>query len=250
MDHLKKFLITISYDGSSFCGWQSQANSQAIQPLIEKALSMLLRHDVKISGSGRTDTGVHAVMQTAHFETPLIIDPVNLLYRLNAVLPIAIRIYDIKQVPHDFHARYSVIQKTYRYLVYNHPIMDPFLINKAWHIPYFLDLELIKKGCKSLEGEHDFKAFAAKNNQGVASVDSVRHLISFEMTQEGSLITFELSAKGFLYKMVRNLVGCVIEIGAKKKDLSIIEKAFDTQDRSLIGMTAPAHGLYLQKVIY
>lgn len=250
MDHLKKFLITISYDGSSFCGWQSQSNSQAIQPLIEKALSMLLRHEVKISGSGRTDTGVHAVMQTAHFETPLNFDSENLLYRLNAVLPIAIRIYDIKQVPNDFHARYSVKQKTYRYLVYNNKIIDPFLINKAWHVPYFLDLDLIKKGCKNLEGEHDFKAFAAKNNQGVASVDSIRHLCAFHIEKEGSLITFELSAKGFLYKMVRNLVGCVIEIGSKKKDPSVIDKAFACHDRSLIGMTAPAHGLYLQKVIY
>lgn len=250
MENKQKFLIKISYDGTSFAGWQVQKNGPAIQPLIEKALKTILRHEVKIAGSGRTDTGVHALMQTAHFETDINIDCDNLIYRLNALLPKAICIYEILQVPLDFHARYSVKEKTYKYIIYNHPIMDPFLINKAWHIPYCLDLDLIRQACQKLMGHHDFKAFAAKNTQGVASVDSFRDLTSFTMHTEGEKIIFALTAKGFLYKMVRNLVGCVIEIGAKKLALAVIDEAFETKNRSLVGMTAPAHGLYLEKVIY
>lgn len=250
MESKKKFLIKISYDGSSYSGWQSQANGQAIQPVIEKALSTLLRHEVKISGSGRTDTGVHAEMQTAHFETLNNFEPENLIYRLNAILPASIRIYHISCVDPTFHARYSVKQKTYKYIVYNHPIMDPFLLGKAWHIPYKLDQSLVLKACLSLSGEHDFKAFAAKNNQGVASVDSVRNLTQFSATFNGSQIIFELKCKGFLYKMVRNLVGCVVDIAAGKLDIAVIDQAFKSGNRSLVGMTAPAHGLYLQLVEY
>lgn len=250
MDEKQKFLITLSYEGTSFAGWQSQNNAQAIQPLIEKNLKILLRDDIKISGSGRTDAGVHAMMQTAHFETNKMIDPENLIYRLNALLPSSIRIYAITPVLKNFHARYSVKEKTYRYIIYNHPIMDPFLINKAWHIPYKLDLDLMKQACQKLEGEHDFKAFAAKNTQGVASIDSVRTLCLFSMQIEGEKIIFDLSAKGFLYKMVRNLIGCVVEIGSKKLDLEVIDEAFKTKNRSLVGQTAPACGLYLQNILY
>jgi tRNA pseudouridine38-40 synthase len=250
MTSQKKFLLKISYDGTSFAGWQTQNNSLAIQAIIEEHLSMLLRATIKIEGSGRTDAGVHALEQTAHFVNEYDIDTSNLVYRLNCVLPKSVRILSLEEVPLDFHARYSTVKKTYLYKIYNSPIMDPFLLKKVWHISYPLDLEIMKKAMKKLEGTHDFKAFAAKNNQGVASVDSVRTLDSFSVNANDSLLEFELTSKGFMYKMVRNLVGCIVEIGSHKLELDAIDEAFQSGYRYLIGQTAPACGLYLKKVYY
>jgi tRNA pseudouridine38-40 synthase len=250
MTYQKKILIKIAYEGTTFAGWQSQKNSQAIQPLIAQKLSVILRHPVKLEGSGRTDSGVHALCQMAHFETIEEVNLDNLIYRLNALLPPSIRILSIQEVDRDFHARFSVKKKTYKYLIYNDAILDPFFINKAWHISFKLDVELMKQAALKLQGLHDFKAFAAKNTEGTASFDSVRTLDRFDIFQEGPLIICELTSKGFLYKMVRNLVGCVVEIGSKKLPLETIDQAFETSSRHLIGQTAQACGLYLKKVEY
>ena len=268
MEDKKKYLLTITYDGSSFAGWQTQSNGLAIQALIEDKLKTVLRDPTPIFGSGRTDSGVHALAQTAHFETTVTLDPYNLRHRLNSLLPQTIRILDIFEVPSPFHARFSVKQKTYRYLIVHDKTHDPFLINKAWHVSHFLlngkkrsgnttsnyiitlDYEKMKQACDKLKGLHDFKAFAAKNSEGTASKDSIRDLIGFDLIKENNRLIFELSSKGFLYKMVRNLIGTVIEIGAGKLELDVIDSAFNTGLRSGLGATAPACGLYLKSVEY
>ena len=250
MEDKKKYLLTITYDGSSFAGWQTQSNGLAIQALIEDKLKTVLRDPTPIFGSGRTDSGVHALAQTAHFETTVTLDPYNLRHRLNSLLPQTIRILDIFEVPSPFHARFSVKQKTYRYLIVHDKTHDPFLINKAWHVSYPLDYEKMKQACDKLKGLHDFKAFAAKNSEGTASKDSIRDLIGFDLIKENNRLIFELSSKGFLYKMVRNLIGTVIEIGAGKLELDVIDSAFNTGLRSGLGATAPACGLYLKSVEY
>ncbi len=250
MEDKKKYLLTITYDGSSFAGWQTQSNGLAIQALIEEKLKTILREPTPIFGSGRTDSGVHALAQTAHFETSITLDPYNLRHRLNALLPQTIRILDIFEVLSPFHARFSVKQKTYRYLIVHDKTHDPFLLNKAWHVSYPLDYEKMKNACDKLKGLHDFKAFAAKNTEGTASKDSIRDLIGFDLIKENNLLIFELSSKGFLYKMVRNLIGTVIEIGAGKLELDVIDSAFNTGSRSMLGATAPACGLYLKSVEY
>jgi tRNA pseudouridine38-40 synthase len=250
MDTQKKFLIKIAYQGQAFAGWQTQHNGLAIQTLIEDKLKLFLKHPVSMTGSGRTDAGVHALGQTAHFITDSMLDEKTILYKLNQLLPSSVRILEIKRVDMDFHARFDVIKKTYRYQIFNEKIMSPFDMQTHWHIPYALNLDLMKQACNKLIGTHDFKAFAAKNTQGVASVDSVRHLEAFELLIEGPYIHFELTSKGFLYKMVRNLVGSVIEIGLEKKPLSIIDDALKTGNRSLLGATAPPEGLFLKEVIY
>lgn len=246
----QKILLKVAYDGTHFAGWQVQDNGPSIQRLIEEKLSMILRHHVTIHGSGRTDSGVHALGQTAHFETTKTLDYEELVYRLNCVLPLSIRILEAKQVDKDFHARFSVVKKTYLYKIHHDVIADPFNRLSHWHISYPLDYDLIQTACDKLKGLHDFKAFAAKNTQGPASVDSIRRLEDFKMIPSDHKLYFELTAKGFLYKMVRNLVGCVIDIGSKKLDLECIDEAFKTGNRTLVGATAPACGLYLKEVFY
>lgn len=246
----KKFLIKIAYHGKSFAGWQTQHNGLAIQTLIEEKLKIFLKHPVTVIGSGRTDAGVHALAQSAHFETDNSIDAQTILFKLNQLLPGSIRILEIKEVPLSFHARFDVIKKTYRYQIFNEKVLNPFDFQTHWHIPYLLDKNQMTQALSKLIGTHDFKAFAAKNTQGVASVDSIRHLEAFDMICDGPYLYFELTSKGFLYKMVRNLVGCVIEIGLGKKNLSVIDKALQSGDRSLVGATAPPEGLFLKEVIY
>lgn len=250
MDKDQKFLMTIAYHGALYAGWQTQSNSLAIQDLIEQKLSVILRQPVAVYGSGRTDSGVHALAQTAHFTTTRSITPYRLQHQLNSTLPPSIRIVSISPVDPKFHARFSVKQKTYLYQIWHGPIMNPFLEGLAWHINGPLDRSLMEQAIQKLIGIHDFKAFAAKNSVGPASVDGVRHLSQLSMIYKDELLSFELSCNGFLYKMVRNLVGCLVGIGSKKLCLDAIDNAFNTGSRAVVGMTAPAHGLFLKKVSY
>lgn len=242
------YKLTISYDGTRFSGWQVQPNGISVQALLQDAFNTVLREKIMITGAGRTDAGVHAHGQTAHFHFDKPLDLPKLQHSINALLPDDIRLMEIKEVSDDFHSRYSALSKEYHYqidLTYN-----PFNRFYSWWVPYKIDIDLLKAALKKYEGEHDFKGFANENEKGVAAHDSKRRMIKCELIQNGAQLTIVYIADGFLYKMARNLTGTAIDIARGYLPLNTIDDIFDTQDRKKGGQAAPAHGLFLYKVNY
>jgi len=245
---LAVYKLTIAYDGTNYGGWQVQPNSIGIQTLIQKALETVLREKIDLTGAGRTDSGVHALAQTAHIKTEQRIDLSKLIYSVNALLPSDIRVLKIEERDDAFHARYSAIGKVYRYRI--DTIYDPFNRLYSWHVGYKLDLKLMQDALNKMLGTHDFKGFANESHAGAAAHDSVRTLKRAELIQEGSELSLWFEADGFLYKMVRNLVGTAVDVSRGQLPLDAIDKVFETLDRSKGGQAAPAHGLTLMRVDY
>ncbi|MBM7542811.1 tRNA pseudouridine(38-40) synthase TruA [Amphibacillus cookii] len=244
-----RMLATVSYDGTAYAGYQVQPNQTTIQSTIEAALRQIHKgKSVKIVASGRTDAGVHAIGQTFHFDSHLAIPPANWKKALNAVLPNDIVIKNVMTVTDDFHARYDVCQKTYRYVVLNAEDLDPFTRNYSYHIKRHLDIEAINKACSYLLGEHDFTAFCAANHNVKGSM--VREIYQACCVKEANLVTFTFSGNGFLYNMVRIIVGTLIEVGLGERTIDAFRNVIESLDRSYAGKTAPAQGLYLQEVQY
>ncbi len=242
--------LIIAYDGTPFGGWQAQKNSVAIQSLIEKAISTVLREQVSLTGSGRTDAGVHAQGQSAHFETTMSFDIKRLLLSLNALLPEQIRLLSVQQVSDDFHARYHATGKIYHYRLHLDKTPDPFKRLYSWHIPYQLNLDLLHQSAALFLGTHDFKSFANEAHEGSAAKDAVRTLKRLDIVKEPGGMRLEFEGDGFLYKMVRNLTGTLIDIARGKRQIEEIPEMLMAKDRRRAGTTAPAHGLCLMQVFY
>ena len=241
-----KYKITIAYDGTEYGGWQVQPNAVSIQSLIQKALATILRTPVDLTGSGRTDAGVHALGQTAHF----IADQIDLektLASLNGLLPSDIRILSLEPVSEDFHARYSASSKVYRYHLHLDRIPDPFKRRFAYHVPHPVDIALLQRTATHFLGTHDFTSFA---NVGSTFDDAIRTLYRLDVIEEKGGIALELEGDGFLYKMVRNLVGTLLDVTAGKIDSAEIPAILAAKDRKTAGRAAPAHGLFLVTVKY
>jgi len=247
---MPKYKALISYDGSSFSGWQSQINSLSVQDLIEKALATILRVPMEIIGSGRTDAGVHALGQVGHFITEKEIETEKVLYSLNSLLPKEIRILDISEAPEDFHARYSATGKIYHYHLHLDPIMDPFKRKYALHLQHKLDIAELKAAASLFVGTHDFSSFANQQSQGSASLDAVRTLHRLDVIEQPGGIRLEFEGTGFLYKMVRNIVGTLLEVGGGKRLSHEIPYILSAKDRKKAGRAAEPHGLFLVKVFY
>lgn len=233
------YKILISYEGTLYSGWQVQPNGISIQQLLQEAASTILRHPVQITGSGRTDAGVHATGQIAHIQEKTL--PEQFLLQMNGILPPDIRVKSMEKVDADFHARYSAVGKIYHYHVTLGPIDDPFRRRFALHWPYPFDLDAIRKTAHKLVGTHNFTSFA---NEGGSAKDKVRTLKRCDLIEEEHGVRFELEANGFLYKMVRNIVGTLLE---QQGDISAILAA---KDRKAAGKAAKPHGLFLVKVLY
>ena len=245
-----KFKITIAYDGTRFGGWQVQPNSISIQALIEEALKTALRKDIAVTGAGRTDAGVHARGQVAHFEAPSTID-LALLYRsLNGILPEEIRILSIEPISSDFHARYSAISKEYHYHVHLGWTLDPFKRLYAYHHPFPLNVDQIEIACKAFIGTHDFTSFANEASKGSAAKNPIRTLHRLDLCHELGGFRLEFEGNGFLYKMVRNITGTLLDVGRGKLTPEQIPHLFETRDRRQMSSTAPPSGLFLVKVNY
>ncbi len=238
------YKMTIAYDGTAYAGFQSQPNSPSIQTTIEKALSILLREKISIIGASRTDAGVHALGQVAHFTAPHL----PLLYSLNALLPPDIRILTIEEVPPTFHARYSALRKTYYYHLALHP--DPFRRNISLNLKMKLDLNRLKTGAAYFLGTHDFTSFSNKAGRGCAKNKPIKTLYRLDLIEEGDRIRLEFEADGFLYKMVRNIVGTLLEVARGALSPHTIPKILQEKSRRLAGPTAPPHPLFLIKVDY
>lgn len=245
---VRNIKLTLEYDGSAFFGFQRQPHHPTIQEALEKALSKVLNQKTKITAaSGRTDSGVHALEQVVNFKTKSPRKLQEIQKGLNAYLPKAVAVLKVEEMPPNFHARYSAKLKTYEYLIWNHPVRSPLKAKWAWHFREPLSIGLMKKAARLLIGRHDFKAFTAS---GGSAAKTIRTLKKIQITKQGSLIRFQFGADGFLYHMVRNIVGTLTDIGIGKISPKEIETILKGQDRKKAGATAPAEGLTLLQVQY
>ena len=248
---LYRFKLVIAYDGTHYSGWQVQKTGTGVQQKIEEALRQLFQADIRLHSSSRTDTGVHALGMVAHCEIPperFKMPDEKLLLAINAHLPPDIRIVSARRCPANFHARFDASGKEYRYMVWNHPSMNPLLRHQAWHVPQPLALPAMRKAAEYFLGKHDFKSFAANRNYEMET--TVRTLNRCEVRRTGSLLTFTIEGDGFLYKMCRGIVGTLVQVGQGKFFPTVIGGMLEHKDRRVAGMTAPAHGLVLWKVFY
>jgi tRNA pseudouridine38-40 synthase len=240
------YLLTIAYDGTAYGGWQIQNNSVSIQATIQSALTTALRQPLTLIGASRTDAGVHAHAQRAHFQTAHPIDPHALRASLAGLLPLDIRVLEIDEVPHTFHARYDAAGKIYHYHCNLSPVADPFTPH-ALHLRTPLDLALIRQAIPYFIGTHCFTSFT---NVGGAALTHIRTIKRLDLIEEGHLLRFEFEGDGFLYKMVRNIVGTLLEVGRGKLEPKAIGAIFSALDRKRAPAAAPAHALFLIEVHY
>ncbi|HEY4254726.1 MAG TPA: tRNA pseudouridine(38-40) synthase TruA [Chlamydiales bacterium] len=245
-----RYLLTIAYDGTAYAGWQVQSNATAIQPLIQKALEIVLRHPLDLTGAGRTDSGVHAIGQTAHFDTEISFHETKFLLSLNALLPPDIRIFSIQPVTPRFHARYDALGKIYQYHIHLDKVFDPFTLPYRFHLLDAIERDRLFEGAPLFLGTRDFVSFANEAHKGTAAHDSVRTLKRFDVIEEKGGVRLELEADGFLYKMVRNLVGTLLDFAKRKISAPQIEEIFAAKDRQKAGPAVPPQGLFLVKVHY
>ncbi len=242
-----RILITLSYDGTDFCGYQIQPNKRTVEEELENALENLLGKKVKTVASGRTDSGVHALNQKVHFDSDANIPPKKYVEALNALLPNDVKVISSKKVKSDFNARYSAKNKTYRYSLYLGKVENPMISRYKTHYRYLLDIEKIKSACRIIEGEHDFKCFLAS---GSSVKDTVRTIYSIKIIKKGNSLDFYVKGNGFLYNMVRIIVGTLIAVGEDRLSLEDLDTALKTGNRKLVGKTMPAKGLTLYSVTY
>ena len=240
--------LTLEYDGSRFFGFQRQEGRPTIQAALEGALSKLFNRPMKIAAAaGRTDAGVHAAGQIVNFKTDSALPPEKIRKGLNAFLPKEIAVKRAEEVARDFHARYSARSKTYEYRVLNSDVRSPLVNGRAYHYRHPLDLGRMRKAVGKLLGQRDFKSFQAA---GSSAKSSVRHVRRFAITQSKGLVLFTIEANGFLYHMVRNLVGTLLEVGRGNLSLNDLQTLTQKRDRTLAGPTVPAAGLTLVSVRY
>ncbi len=239
------FRCTIAYDGTAYGGWQRQPNAVTVQELLEKALAQLAGCPVVVHGSGRTDAGVHARAQVASFVAPLYHPLATICRALNANLPTDIRVRQVRTVSATFHARFSATSKEYRYQIDCGTVADPFLRHYAWHHPQPLDVSAMRRAARILKGPHDFTALAAKSER-----QPVRTISKLSIIPRGSLLTIAVTADGFLYKMVRSIVGALVKVGERRLTVEELRSVLEGRKRTALIATAPAHGLFLWRVTY
>ena len=239
--------LVIHYDGTDYHGWASQPETATIQGTIEETVEKLTGQGVKVSGSSRTDAGVHALGQVAH--VALMDCPVpteNFLNALNNLLPNDIAIVDVCEMPDDFDAISDTLEKRYDYLINTGPIR-PVLVRNQWHRLGSLDIQKMQAAAERLVGAHDFKSFASAADQRESSV---RTITRCEVEQDGDILKISVQADGFLYNMVRNIVGTLVEVGRGRWEAEYIEEILVAKDRSAAGPIAPACGLCLMEIFY
>lgn len=247
---MRNIKLVLEYNGSTFFGFQKQPGRPTIQEVLEKALSGFFDRKMKIAAaSGRTDTGVHAEGQVINFKTASTHKLWQIQKGLNALLPPPVVVKEIEEVPLDFHARYSVRSKVYEYRVWNHPCRSPLIAGRAFHAPYSLSIAGMRKAAKAFIGKHDFRSFTsvAAMKKGSSCLRTIKR---FQIKRQGHLILMHVEADGFLYHMIRNMAGTLLEVGRGRRKPGDIAAILKAKDRRLAGMTAPSEGLTLIRVIY
>lgn len=244
---LRRILLTISYDGTAYAGWQRQLNAMAVQQRVEEALRRLTGEPIVVTGASRTDAGVHALGQRAHFDTASRITAERFPYAMNACLPRDIRVLAGAEVDGRFHARFDAKGKQYAYRIHNARYASALYRNLTAHVPVPLNVAAMRQALPILLGTHDFAAFQAS---GGTAKKTVRTLESAELIQDGEELTLRIRGNAFLYNMVRIIAGTLVEIGKGKLTGECFQTALNTGDRLALGPTAPACGLELTRVFY
>ena len=244
---MRNIKLTIEYDGKDFNGWQKQPNKLNIQGTIEQAIKNITGEEVELNASGRTDAGVHALGQVANFKTNSQIPIEKFAIAINSRLKKSIIIINAEEVDERFHSRLTCKRKTYRYIINNSIEGSAIYRNLETHIPQKLDINKMEKALKYFEGEHDFKAFKAS---GTSSKNSVRTIYKTNIYKENNRIYIELTGNGFLYNMVRIIVGTLVEVGLGKIEPEKIQDIIKSKKRENAGKTLPPNGLYLVNVEY
>lgn len=246
---MKRFKCITEYDGAGFSGFQIQPKKRTIQGEIERALMTIhKRKRVRIHASGRTDTGVHAKRQVFHFDSQLNLLEEDWKRALNALLPKDIYICQVVEVSPSFHSRFDAIEKEYRYFVLNTKECDVFKRNYAYYTSLTFNIEMIQQACQLFQGKHDFTSFCS--SRSTVKGDKVRTLYEVTCMKNGDMIEFRLRGDGFLYNMVRIIIGTLLDVGLGKISLHDIKQMFESKDRTVVGRTMPPEGLYLWNVIY
>ncbi|CAL1329072.1 tRNA pseudouridine(38-40) synthase TruA [Candidatus Providencia siddallii] len=246
-NNIKKIALGIEYNGSNYHGWQIQQNIKSIQSYIEKALSKFSNESIVVFCAGRTDAGVHALGQVIHFETTVIRKEISWVIGVNTYLPNDISVRWCKFVDKDFHSRYNAIARRYCYIIFNERSRPAILFNKVTHYYFKLNEKLMHEAAQYLIGEQDFSSFKSVKCQ---SKSSYRNILYANVNRYGSYIIIDIKANAFFYHMVRNIVGCLLEIGSCNKSINWINKLIKLKDRKKCASTAKPEGLYLVNVEY
>lgn len=247
-----RYKITFAYDGTNFAGFQVQPHERTVEQTLQIAVNKIAKKPTPplgVYGSGRTDAGVHALAQVAHFDLPFDIPGDSLRRALNSILPLDILVKDAQQVSSEFHARYNAHHKRYRYRVSQGEFVDPFKRNYTAHFKYPLDVARMQQACQDLVGEHDFTSFVAAGSQTKSKVRTIFDARVWRDEHDQEII-FEFSGNGFLYNQVRIMVALLLEIGSNQRPIDDIPRVLAAKDRNQARGTAPAAGLYLVDVSY
>ncbi len=244
---MRNFLFKIKYDGSAFHGWQIQPNAFSVQQAVKESIQRIFSQNVTVNGCSRTDAGVHANEFCFNCKIETDMPCQRIITALNAVLSDEAVIFYCCEVPLDFHARFDCKGKEYVYLIDNTPYGDPFLRKRAYHYKYDIDCDLLNEQAKDFVGTHDFAAFCAS---GSSVSTTVRTVYSFDVARKGDKVEFKVSGDGFLYNMVRIMVGTLLDINRGKLRKGCIPEIINSKDRNNAGVTAVADGLYLNRVFY
>lgn len=239
--------LDIEYDGTAYSGWQRQKNAPSVQETLEAAVRSATGERVALHGSGRTDAGVHALGQVAHFDTRTRIPPEQVAFALNFYLPDDIRVLRSSEVPDSFHARFGATSKTYRYVYRNHAQRSAVFRNFCAHEPRLLDIGAMRRAAAHLEGEHDFRSFCARAED---EKGTVRTVSSIEIRREGPYVILDVTGNGFLHNMVRIMAGTLAQVGKGNLEADDMPAILEARDRRRAGPTAPASGLFLVGVRY
>ena len=249
-----RYKLSLSYDGSKFCGWQVQPAAPSVQQTLEEALGKLLGEPTGVTGAGRTDTGVNAINYIAHFDCGKELDCGQLRYKLNAILPHSIAIQEVSEAPENFHARFDATNREYTYFL--HTVKDPFLESYSFLCTFPLDFDAMNKAASFLLGKHDFSCFekvGADNKTSICTIQKAvweQYTPSIHCASEGACWKFTIQADRFLRNMVRAIVGTLLEVGRGKREAGSINGLLESHNRSMAGESVPGHALFLSKVEY
>ncbi len=248
---MRRVLLTVEYDGTAYVGWQRQINGLSVQQVLEETLERACGEQIRVTGSSRTDAGVHARSQMVHFDTGCSIPPDKFPFVLNNLLPGDIRVLAGRAVPDGFHARFLAAGKTYTYRIINTRHGSALMRNTHWHIPVPLDIRAMRQSLLSLPGTHDCAAFQAAGGTAKTTVRTIYTAdLALRPLSGGNEIIFTVSGNAFLYNMVRIIAGTLMEIGVGRREPDAFDRAFASGNRLDLGMTAPPHGLELTEVRY
>lgn len=244
---MKRIKLTVAYDGTDYCGWQIQPNGITVEEVLNRNLSELTGEEITVTGASRTDSGVHAQGNVAVFDSDTTIPPERIANAVNRKLPEDIVVIRSEEVPGDWHPRYQETEKTYEYHILNREMPDPVRRRDTYFVSYPLDLEAMRRAAAYLKGEHDFRSFC---NVHTDVQDTVRTIYDLDIIRSGDLVTVRIRGNGFLYNMVRIIVGTLVRVGRGFYSPGQVKEILEAKERTSAGVTAPPQGLVLVKIDY